>query len=118
VSDDLVQVRFRKADTTILPNWRGSDVGADDDAQLGESPADVVAMLGFDPADADADQDDKQSQEQVGYVGPGRDRPRGQRCEKCTMFVRAAEDASDPGTCTAVQDKIDPAGWCEIFEAK
>lgn len=58
---------------------------------------------------------DKKPKEEVGYVGPGRDRPNGQRCEKCTMFEVAAEDSSDPGTCTAVAGEIDPAGWCEIF---
>jgi hypothetical protein len=31
------------------------------------------------------------------------------RCELCTMFVR-------PHGCTAVEGKISPTGWCEIFE--
>jgi len=60
----------------------------------------------------------KKEQNEVGYVGPDGDRPNGQRCEKCTMFVRAAEDASDPGTCTAVNGPIDPAGWCELYKAE
>lgn len=64
------------------------------------------------------DDDAKKPKEEVGYVEPGRDRPNGQRCEKCTMFLRAKEDASDPGMCTEVEGEIDPAGWCRIYEPK
>ncbi len=37
------------------PDWRidGSDYTPDDDEQLGETPADVVELLGFDPLQAD-----------------------------------------------------------------
>ncbi len=37
-----------------LPDWRGADIGDDpDDEVLDETPADVVAVLGFDPLELD-----------------------------------------------------------------
>ena len=39
---------------TAAPDWRGSskDIGPDDDAELLETPPDVVELLGFDPTGA------------------------------------------------------------------
>lgn len=40
------------------------------------------------------------------------DRPKGEeRCDGCTMFVA-------PGSCTAVEGKIVPQGWCDLYEPK
>jgi hypothetical protein len=46
-----LDIYFGDADST-LPDWRAVDVDLDDDPDdelLDETPADVVAMLGFDP---------------------------------------------------------------------
>ena len=42
---------------TVAPDWRKSnkDIGPDDDAELPETPPDVVKLLGFDPKDSAAE---------------------------------------------------------------
>jgi hypothetical protein len=53
-------IRWGSADAP-LPDWReepDADDDADDDVELAETPADVIAQLGFDPLDIDWDADD------------------------------------------------------------
>lgn len=56
------------------------------------------------------DSDEKSTKREAEYVGPGRLRPDHLQCNECTMF-RA------PGSCTAVEGDISPAGYCKFFEA-
>lgn len=52
------QARFGSAEAP-LPDWHEmADGGLDDDEELGETPPDVVAMLGFDPLSAPGASDD------------------------------------------------------------
>lgn len=44
------------------------------------------------------------------YVGPGVDRPPGERCEVCSMW-------RPPEACSAVDGLIQPEGYCRLFEA-
>lgn len=51
--DELPEIYFGRADSK-LPNWRkelDDELDIDDDEELHPTPADVVAMLGFDPLD-------------------------------------------------------------------
>lgn len=50
----LPEVHFGKVGASPI-DWRKMpDEDADDDAELAKTPPDVVAILGFDPKDADA----------------------------------------------------------------
>ncbi len=76
----LPEAKFGTA-VTASPDWRKSapDDGPDDDAPLAETPADVVAMLGFDPAavaEPDVAEDaglafDRSFAPRGGFVRPG-----------------------------------------------
>ena len=53
MSGELPDAHFGSAGAA-LPDWREDDFDDDDsDEVLEETPADVVEMLGFDPADED-----------------------------------------------------------------
>lgn len=87
------------------PAGRPGDNAPDDDAELRETPADVVALLGFDPLDI---VDGTITKEAADY----QDSPSGdERCGLCSMF-RA------PVACTLVEGRISPRGWCEYFEER
>ena len=51
----LPDVYYGEAGTSA-PDWRKGavDIGPDDDAELAETPPDVVKLLGFDPRGAEA----------------------------------------------------------------
>lgn len=47
--EQLPDVHFGEADATQGNGWESYDEPDADDAELGETPKDVVMMLGFDP---------------------------------------------------------------------
>lgn len=51
---------------------------------------------------------DKKSKEAVAYVAKS---SRSAHCATCTMFY-------PPSSCSAVHGKIDPAGWCKLYEPR
>lgn len=52
----------------------------------------------------------KSTKEEVGYVDQST--KRAEKCRDCTMYVKSSS------TCTAVEGKINPEGWCRLFERK
>lgn len=50
MSDTFPGARFGSADEKPV-DWKKAPDADPDDEQLAETPADIVAMLGFDPAD-------------------------------------------------------------------
>lgn len=79
----------------------------DDDEELSQTPTDVVELLGFDPAEAEAEDAVKLPHDAVEYEHPAKGP---HHCGECAHY-------GGPDDCELVVPPIAPEDWCKKFDA-
>ena len=87
--NDLPDIHFGSAAAWKI-NWRGEPDDDGDDDELAETPPDVVAMLGFDPAEEVAEPEHKVTQASDGWRGMANDKAIGPFLSR-ELALRAVE---------------------------